>query len=102
MDKTYEVIQLALIPTTRSIVDGIDTETEGTPTTVWARHGKATRSEHYAAEQNGHKVEDVYVIYSWEYNNEPIVSVGTDKYRVVRTYQRTADFVELMCERLTT
>ena len=100
MDKTFESVQISLIATSHQIIEGTDTEIDVSATNVWARHGKATRSEHYAAEQSGHRVDDVFVVYSWEYANQPYLTVGTDRYAVVRTYQKNAEFVELSCERL--
>lgn len=57
-------------------------------------------SEFYSAANTGLKPEVVFIIYSFEYEGETAILYDNKKYRVIRTYQKTEDELELICERV--
>lgn len=89
------------------IVELIDTETTpnemGIPVKsetrreVYADRLSAKRSEHYAANAAGQRVDIVYAIMADEYQDEAELKHGTKRYKIVRAYQSGQGRVELTC-----
>ena len=97
-------VQIKLQMLAYSIENGVHGESIERESTVWAKWKSATRAEFYAAEQNGHKVTDVFSVYAWEYKGEQqILVMETEdhvaKFDVIRTFQTDVDRIELMAER---
>lgn len=66
-------------------------QTGVTTTTVYAEISSITRQEFLAAGTLGLKPSFSATIYSFEYNGEPIVKVGSSYYSVYRTFNRIQD-----------
>lgn len=58
------------------------------------------RSEFYAAAQAGLKPEITFVIHGYEYNGEKEVEFEGQKYKVIRTYMKDFEEMELVCEKV--
>jgi len=58
------------------------------------------RNEFYAAAQAGLKPEITFVIHSYEYNGEKKVEFEGEKYKVIRTYMKDFEEMELICEKV--
>lgn len=94
----YEDARVTLKNETWAIVNGVEKPTVTAVRTVWGKRRSATRKEYYDAEKAGHKVTDVFVVFHFEYNDEPLVECGGKTYRVVRAYRDEPDTVQLNCE----
>lgn len=89
--------QLELIDTVTSVNDvGIPVLTE-TKTTVWADKLSAKRSEHYAANAAGIRVDIVFSVNADDYAGQTEVEWKSTKYNVVRSFQAGRGRVELTC-----
>lgn len=89
--------QLVLIDTVTTVSDvGIPVLTE-TKTTVWADKLSAKRSEHYAANAAGIRVDMVFSINADDYAGQTEVEWNSTKYNVVRSFQTGRGRVELTC-----
>lgn len=58
------------------------------------------RNEFYAAAQTGLKPEITFVIHGYEYNEEKEVEFEGEKYKVIRTYMKDFEEMELTCEKV--
>ena len=58
------------------------------------------RNEFYAAAQAGLKPEITFVIHGYEYNGEKEVEFEGEKYKVIRTYMKDFEEMELICEKV--
>lgn len=58
------------------------------------------RNEFYSAAAAGLKPTMVFVIHGYEYNGEQIIELGSERYRVVRTYAVSFEELELTCEQV--
>lgn len=67
--------------------------------TIFANVQSVRMSEFYQAAAQSLKPEIVFEIYDREYQNEQLVEYAGKKYSVIRTYTRTLDRIELICER---
>lgn len=59
-----------------------------------------SRSEFYNAATNGLKPSLVFIIHNFEYNDETKVEFEGNIYRVIRTYMKSVDDIELTCEKV--
>lgn len=59
-----------------------------------------SRNEFYNAATNGLKPSLVFIIHNFEYNDETKVEFEEDTYRVIRTYMKSIDEIELTCEKV--
>ena len=59
-----------------------------------------SRNEFYAAAQTGLKPEITFVIHGYEYNEEKEVEFEGEKYKVIRTYMKDFEEIELTCEKV--
>lgn len=77
---------------------GEEVEQDGTPRTVFANKKSVRQSEFYQAMAAGMKPEIVFEVMVADYNEEPKVKYGDDKYyRVIRTYSANGERIELVC-----
>ena len=89
--------QLVLVDTVTSVNSvGIPVLTE-TKTTVWADKLSAKRSEHYAANSAGIRVDIVFSVNADDYTGQTEVEWNSTKYNVVRSYASGRGRVELTC-----
>lgn len=58
------------------------------------------RNEFYAAAQAGLKPEITFVIHGYEYNGEKEVEFEGQKYKVIRTYMKDFEEMDLVCEKV--
>lgn len=58
------------------------------------------RNEFYAAAQAGLKPKITFVIHGYEYNGEKEVEFEGEKYKVIRTYMKDFEEMELVCEKV--
>lgn len=64
--------------------------------TVVAELKSINRSEWVAAHQVGYNPVVTAIISAFDYNNEEIVEINSERYVVYRTYSRKDDYIELM------
>lgn len=75
-----------------------DTVTE-TKTQVWCTIRSVTRSEYYQAKSAGIEPQVVFRLEAdFDYHGEKIVEWNGHRYRVIRAYFGTQDWIELTCE----
>ena len=98
--------QIVLIAaTTASNGRGVPTETETGRTTVWADKLSAKRSEHYAANAAGIRVDIIFSINADDYNGQAKIehtAPGQETatvYDVVRSYAVGRGRIELTCSK---
>ena len=58
------------------------------------------RNEFYAAAQAGLKPSITFAIHGYEYNGEQKVEFEGEKYKVIRTYMKDFEEMELVCEKV--
>jgi len=58
------------------------------------------RNEFYAAAQAGLKPEITFIIHAYEFNGEKKVEFEGKKYKVIRTYMKDFEEMELICEKV--
>lgn len=84
---------------------GTATDEWGNPTpvaeewTVFADRMSVGQTEFYRAGSQGLKPDLVFEIYAEEFNGADLLISGGVAYSIIRTYQRTLDRLELVCER---
>lgn len=89
--------QLVLVDTVTSVNSvGIPVLTE-TKTTVWADKLSAKRTEYYAANAAGIRVDIVFSVNADDYTGQTEVEWNSTKYNVVRSYAVGRGRVELTC-----
>lgn len=88
-------------------IDGYDTDALGQKvpkekrTTVCCSKLPIARQEFYQARQNDIEVSEILVVHSYEYNNENYVEFNGKKLKVLKTYPKSLEELELTCiERL--
>lgn len=64
--------------------------------TVVAELKSINRSEWVAAHQVGYNPVVTAIVSAFDYNNEEIVEINSERYVVYRTYSRKDDYIELM------
>ena len=87
--------------------DGFETDSLGQKipkekrTTVFCSKLPISRQEFYMAGQNDIEVSEILVVHSYEYNNENYVEFNGRKLKVLKTYLKSLEELELTCtERL--
>lgn len=58
------------------------------------------RNEFYNAATNGLKLEMTFIVHEFEYNGENEIEYENNRYKVVRTYKKNNEEIELICERV--
>lgn len=69
-------------------------------TEVFCDVKSVSRSEFYNAATAGLKPSLVFVIHDYEYNNEETVEFENNRYKVIRTYHKSVEEIELTCEKV--
>lgn len=92
-----DVIKLV---TTAKTVDenGYPIETIEEGPFIYAQKQSVQRTEFYQASAAGFKPEIVFVIHSFEYNKEPKLIYDETEYKIIRTYQKDTEYIELICQ----
>lgn len=67
--------------------------------TVFAQRMSVGQAEFYRAANQGLKPNFVFEIYAEEFNDADLLICEGLEYTIIRTYQRTLDRLELVCER---
>lgn len=67
--------------------------------TVFAERMSVGQAEFYRAANQGLKPNFVFEIYAEEFRDADLVICDDIEYTIIRTYQRTLDKLELVCER---
>lgn len=67
--------------------------------TVFAQKMSVTSAEFYRASNQGLKPSLVFEIYEEEFRDADLLIYEGIEYTIIRTYQRTLDRLELVCER---
>lgn len=78
---------------------GNEAVTTGAPREVFASVKSVGRNEFYAAAHAGLKPEIVLQIRAVDYQGEEQAEYNGLTYQVIRTYQTSTDWIELVCER---
>lgn len=73
----------------------IEKETE-----IFCNVKSVSRNEFYNAATTGLKPSLVFVVHDYEYNGEEIVKFEDNKYKVIRTYRKNVEELELTCEKV--
>lgn len=85
--------------------NGTATDEWGNPTpvaeewTVFADRMSVGQNEFYRAGNQGLKPDFVFEIYAEEFDGAALLICDGAEYSIIRTYQRTLDRLELVCER---
>ena len=79
-------------------VNGVQRKTESIRT-VFANVQSVTASEFFEGGRNGLKPEYRFTMFRHDYNEEPIITYGGNRYAVYRTYIGRNDTIELYTER---
>jgi len=59
-----------------------------------------SRSEFYNAATTGLKPSIVFIIHCYEYDDEEKIKFEDKKYKIIRTYLKSVDEIELTCEKV--
>lgn len=68
-----------------------------TDTVVWANKKSVTRSEFYAANMAGVKIDAVFEVHAEDYEDQMAVTFDSANYEVMRAYAKGEGTFELMC-----
>lgn len=90
-----EVIQLLAV-TEGTDARGELTKTE-TPRQIYADRQSVRQSEFYAAQTAGMKPEIMFVVRACDYQNEQELLHDGRRYRIIRTYSKDGETLELVC-----
>lgn len=69
-------------------------------TEVFCNVKSVSRSEFYNAANTGLKPSLVFVIHAYEYSGEEVVKFEDNRYKVIRTYRKNIEELELTCEKV--
>lgn len=64
---------------------------------VFCKVQSAKMAEYYAAMREGIKVTRIFIVCSFDYEQEKYIEYEEKRYKVERTYQTGEHYVELMC-----
>lgn len=93
VDRVADINLISRTFTKDEIGQQIETETSRS---VVAELKSINRSEWVAAHQVGYNPVVTAIISAFDYNNEEIVEIDSERYVVYRTYSRKDDYIELM------
>ena len=93
VDKITDINLISRTFTKDEIGQQIETETSRS---VVAELKSINRSEWVAAHQVGYNPIVTAIISAFDYNNEEIIEIDSERYVVYRTYSRKDDYIELM------
>jgi SPP1 family predicted phage head-tail adaptor len=97
MTYDYELTLIGETYTEDEIGNQIPVETE---TVILCGLKSVSRSEFYNAAVSDLKPERVFMIHPYEYNGEKKVEFEGERYRVIRTYQKDTEEMELIVEKV--
>ncbi|ADL52147.1 phage head closure protein [Clostridium cellulovorans] len=69
-------------------------------TEVYCNKKSISRAEFYNANSTGLKPSIVFVVNTFEYEGQKIVEFENQRYKVLRTYEPSLDYTELICEKV--
>jgi SPP1 family predicted phage head-tail adaptor len=69
---------------------------------VFANKKSVKLSEFYQAQANGLKPEIVFEVMLYDYEGEEKLTFEGESFRVIRTYQKSSEILELICDKLVT
>ena len=90
---TIDLVSVAY--STNDVGNSAEVETK---LTVYADKQSIRQSEFYQAAQTGLKPELMFVIRTIDYNNETRLEYNSKKYNIIRAYDKTGEFTELICQ----
>ena len=93
VDRVADINLISRTFTSDTIGQQVATETIKT---VVAELKSINRSEWVAAHQVGYNPVVTAIVSAFDYNNEEIVEIDSERYVVYRTYSRKDDYIELM------
>lgn len=93
VDRVTDINLISRTFTSDTIGQQVATETIKT---VVAELKSINRSEWVAAHQVGYNPVVTAIVSAFDYNNEEIVEIDSERYVVYRTYSRKDDYIELM------
>ena len=93
VDRVTDINLISRTFTSDTIGQQVATETIKT---VVAELKSINRSEWVAAHQIGYNPVVTAIVSAFDYNNEEIVEIDSERYVVYRTYSRKDDYIELM------
>ena len=93
IDRIADINLISRTFTSDTIGQQVATETIKT---VVAELKSINRSEWVAAHQVGYNPVVTAIVSAFDYNNEEIVEIDSERYVVYRTYSRKDDYIELM------
>lgn len=93
VDRIADINLISRTFTSDTIGQQVATETIKT---VVAELKSINRSEWVAAHQVGYNPVVTAIVSAFDYNNEEIVEIDSERYVVYRTYSRKDDYIELM------
>jgi SPP1 family predicted phage head-tail adaptor len=97
MTYDYELTLIGETYTEDEIGNQIPVEIE---TVILCGLKSVSRNEFYNAAVNDLKPERVFVIHPYEYDNQKKVEFEGERYRVIRTYQKDIEEMELIVEKV--
>lgn len=92
--------KIDLIKTTGTNASAKIAATNGTATTVFAERLPVNRSEFYQAIAAGVKPNEIFAVWSDEYDSQEYVGYGSDYYKVLRVYFTPDLKTQLTCVKL--
>lgn len=94
--------ELTLIQEPAITYDDIGNPIIGEPieTVVFCEVNSISRNEFYNASLAGLKPSIVFTVHSYEYNDETQIKFDTKNYKVMRTYLKNTEELELTCEKV--
>ena len=81
--------------------DGFDVVEEESGRLVYADMKSVTRTEFYLANQSGIKADISFVLRQADYDSEMTLLHGEKKYKVIRTYKKDGETIDLICTDIT-
>ena len=96
------VNELTLIQEPTITYDDIGNPIESEPieTIIFCEVNSISRNEFYNASMAGLKPSIVFTIHSYEYNDEEKIKFNEKDYKVMRTYLKNTEEIELTCEKV--
>lgn len=91
--------EITLLQTESEIISAFDIPEEVGRVELLAERKSATRSEFYAADAVGRKIDEVFEVNALDYSNETCLLFDGAIYDIIRSYQSAHDRISLSCQR---
>lgn len=93
--------ELTLIKETTTY-DDIGNQIPGAPieTIIFCEVNSISRNEFYNASMAGLKPSIIFTVHPYEYNDEEKIKFEDKNYKVIRTYSKNTEELELTCEKV--